>query len=108
MVQQLNIQMTQNIGFKTTNSIEQMAQQLNIQMAQKNGFLKEWDVIVPVPLHPLEQKRRGYNQSEKFADGLAKPLELRVANLLERRKFTETQTKKSRLERLENVDEVFG
>lgn len=53
------------------------------------------------------KKRRGYNQSEKFADGLSKSLSIRVQNLLERRKFTETQTKKTRLQRLENVDEVF-
>ena len=72
-----------------------------------SGFSSEWDVIVPVPLHPMKQKRRGYNQSEKFAEGLSKPLETTVSNLLERKKFTETQTKKSRLQRLENVDEVF-
>jgi ComF family protein len=72
------------------------------------GYLGEWDMIIPVPLHPLRQKRRGYNQSEKFALGLSKILEIKVINSLERIKFTETQTKKSRLERLQNVDEVFA
>ena len=72
-----------------------------------NGFLNEWDVIVPVPLHPMKQKRSGYNQSDKFGAGLSKPLEIKVSNLLERKKFTDTQTNKSRLQRLENVDEVF-
>ncbi|WP_317042009.1 ComF family protein [Algoriphagus alkaliphilus] len=86
---------------------EEMGRLYGLLLSQ-NGYLKEWDVIVPVPLHPMKQKRRGFNQSEKFALGLAKPLDLAVENLLERRKFTETQTKKSRLERLENVDEVFG
>lgn len=73
----------------------------------RNGYQNAWDVIVPVPLHPMKQKRRGYNQSEKFANGLSKSLGIKVANLLERKKFTETQTKKSRLQRLENVEEVF-
>lgn len=85
---------------------EEMGRLYGVLLAQ-HGFLAEWDVIVPVPLHPMKQKRRGYNQSEKFADGLSKPLEIKVSNLLERKKFTETQTKKSRLQRLENVDEVF-
>lgn len=73
----------------------------------QNGYQDEWDVIVPVPLHPTKQKRRGYNQSEKFGDGLSKSLEVKLENLLERKKFTDTQTKKSRLQRLDNVEEVF-
>lgn len=85
---------------------EEMGRLYGLLLAQ-HGYLGEWDVIVPVPLHLMKQKRRGYNQSEKFAIGLAKPLDLPVQNLLERKKFTETQTKKSRLERLDNVDEVF-
>jgi ComF family protein len=73
----------------------------------EHGYSKEWDRIVPVPLHPLKQKRRGYNQSEKFAAGLSLELGIPVSEWLERKKFTETQTKKTRLQRLENVDEVF-
>jgi len=72
------------------------------------GYRDEWDVIVPVPLHPVKQRRRGYNQSEKFADGLSTAIQIKKSNLLERRKFTDTQTKKSRLQRLDNVEEVFG
>lgn len=74
---------------------------------KEHGFLKTWDVIVPVPLHPLKQKRRGYNQSEKFASGLSSELGIPVREWLVRKKFTETQTKKSRLQRIKNVDEVF-
>ncbi len=74
---------------------------------KNTGYQNEWDLIVPVPLHPLKQKRRGYNQSEKFAKGLANVLQIKTEEYLERKKFTETQTKKSRLQRLENVDEVF-
>ncbi|WP_338224845.1 ComF family protein [Algoriphagus confluentis] len=72
------------------------------------GYQNVWDAVVPVPLHPLKLKRRGYNQSAEFAKGLAQILEIQVFNCLERRKFTETQTKKSRLQRMENVDEVFA
>ena len=85
---------------------EEMGRLYGITLAQ-NGYSEEWDIIIPVPLHPLKQKRRGYNQSEKFATGLAKSLHIPAKEMLERKKFTETQTKKSRLQRLENVDEVF-
>ena len=74
----------------------------------EHGYKGEWDAVVPVPLHPLKQRRRGFNQSEKFGRGLADTLEVRLVNLLERTKFTETQTKKSRIQRLDNVEEVFG
>jgi ComF family protein len=73
-----------------------------------SGFKSTWNQIVPVPLHLLKQQRRGYNQSEQFAIGLSKVLEIPVVIALERTKFTETQTKKSRLQRLNNVEEVFG
>lgn len=73
-----------------------------------HNFQKNWDQITPVPLHPLKQKRRGFNQSEQFANGLSESLGIPVISSLERRQFTETQTKKSRIERIENVSEVFG
>ncbi len=67
------------------------------------------DIIVPVPLHIDKLKARGYNQSNWIAKGLShsmkKPLD--NTNLL-RVKFTETQTKKTRIERWENVKSVFG
>jgi ComF family protein len=76
-------------------------------LLKEHGFQDSWDQIVPVPLHPAKQKRRGYNQSEQFALGLSEALKIPVRNDLERIHFTETQTKKSRLQRLDNVAEVF-
>ena len=73
-----------------------------------NGFGGAWDVLVAVPLHPLKKQRRGYNQSECFARGLSKVMGIPYRELLVRKKFTTTQTNKSRLERLENVEEVFA
>ncbi|MDP2162497.1 MAG: ComF family protein, partial [Flavobacterium sp.] len=63
--------------------------------------------IVPVPLHPHKLKKRGYNQSEVFAKGISEASGLPVYLNLQRNKFTETQTRKSRFERFENVDQVF-
>jgi ComF family protein len=69
----------------------------------------ELDCIIPVPLHPTKLKRRGYNQSANFAEGLSKTLNVPVLpNALTRLKETETQTNKSRFDRWENVKEVFA
>lgn len=70
-------------------------------------FGSPWDVVTPVPLHPLKFKSRGYNQSERFAKGLADVLEISVYTGLKRMKYTETQTNKSRWQRWENVETVF-
>ncbi|MFA6402455.1 MAG: ComF family protein [Salinivirgaceae bacterium] len=66
------------------------------------------DFIIPVPLHPKKEKKRGYNQSALIAQGLGEFLPGKVdKSILLRKTFTQTQTKKSRYERWENVEEVF-
>ena len=37
----------------------------------EKGFDKEWDIILPVPLHTSKLRQRGYNQSDYFAQGLS-------------------------------------
>lgn len=69
----------------------------------------ELDYIIPVPLHPKKLKRRGYNQSACFAEGLSKAMNVPVLpDGLKRLKDTETQTNKSRFDRWENVKDVFS
>lgn len=66
------------------------------------------EAIIPVPLHPKKERLRGYNQSAVFAQGLSESMGIPVLNkVLVRRSFTETQTKKRRMERFDNVGEVF-
>lgn len=65
-------------------------------------------LIVPVPLHPLKEHRRGYNQAARFARGLSETMGIRAGTrALERISFTETQTRKNREQRWENVRSVF-
>ena len=72
-------------------------------------IFKEADLIIPVPLHPRKLRKRGYNQSQCFAEGLSEVLNIPVENnCLLRKKYTGTQTKKSRFERWENVENIFG
>ena len=68
----------------------------------------EWDLVIPVPLHRSREKRRGYNQSNHFAQGLGAALDLPVAlDAVIRKKRSESQTHKSRQERWENVEGIF-
>ncbi len=73
----------------------------------ENGFGSEWDYIIPVPLHPHKLRRRGYNQSFCFAQGIGEVLGVEVVQGISRKVDTSTQTKKSRLQRWINVDNVF-
>lgn len=67
-----------------------------------------FELIIPVPLHPARKRKRGYNQSAKFAEGLSQKLGIPYSDdLMERKIKTETQTRKSKLSRWQNVNEVF-
>jgi ComF family protein len=71
-------------------------------------FFQTVQLIVPVPLHSKKLLQRGYNQSEQFAIGLGETMKIPVdPYAICRKKETETQTKKSRFRRWQNVAEVF-
>lgn len=68
----------------------------------------EADVIIPVPLHPQKLRKRGYNQSAYFAQGLARSMRKPVARqCLIRHRVTESQTTKNRYERYQNMEGAF-
>jgi len=74
----------------------------------KNNFLHNINLIVPVPLHPEKQKKRGYNQSESFAIGISKTTKIPCnIQVLVRAVASSTQTKKNRFERWQNVETIF-
>ena len=68
-----------------------------------------WDVIVPVPLHPLKQREREFNQAERLAGQLGAATGIPVdSRLLKRIEPTRTQTLLTREERARNVARAFG
>ncbi|MFD2999855.1 ComF family protein [Pontibacter toksunensis] len=91
------------------------AQELGEHLGQRYGSLlsdysypEQFDVVVPVPLHKYKLRRRGYNQSESFSRGLAEAMQLPHYNkALHRTIDTATQTRKNRLDRWQNVEQVF-
>ncbi|MBC7124867.1 MAG: ComF family protein [Bacteroidales bacterium] len=64
--------------------------------------------IIPVPLHPKRFKERGYNQAEAIARGLSEAMDVPVVtDVLLRNIYTQTQTKKTRMERMQNIAGAF-
>jgi len=75
---------------------------------QPTDWWQQIDMLVPVPLHPKKEQLRGYNQSEVIAQGMGAVLGIPVVgDLLLRAKYTESQTKKTRQERIENIHKAF-
>lgn len=74
----------------------------------KSDHFNTIDIIIPVPLHYKKLRKRGYNQSECFAEGLSEGMQKPIdTKSLIRAKESETQTKKSRYARWQNVENIF-
>lgn len=68
-----------------------------------------FDALVPIPIHPVRKRERGYNQAEKIALEAAPYLGLPVlTGVLRRIRSTESQTKLSRRERGGNLNGAFA
>lgn len=66
------------------------------------------DAVIPVPLHHKKEFIRGYNQSEMLAIGISNVLNKPMDNkTVQRTKHSTSQTKKSRFQRWDNVNEIF-
>lgn len=66
------------------------------------------DLIIPVPLHWSRRLKRGYNQAEAIAEGLASAMGVPVrTDLLVRKRKTATQTRLSLEEKATNVKGAF-
>ncbi len=72
------------------------------------GWFDDVNVLIPLPLNKKKLVMRGYNQSEILCRGLSLATGVPVEHVAVMRTiFTETQTKKSRIQRWRNVAEVF-
>jgi ComF family protein len=66
------------------------------------------DALIPLPLFPDKERRRGYNQAKVLCDGMAEVMHIPVLNnVVSRPQHTETQTKKGRIERWKNMEGKF-
>jgi ComF family protein len=65
--------------------------------------------IIPVPLHRVKERERGYNQAFELCRGLSVATRLECfPTLLKRSRYTESQTLMNAQERVENVSGAFA
>jgi ComF family protein len=96
------------IKYKDNQELGEMLGRMYGAELRENGFSDKFDLILPVPLHKKRLIIRGYNQSDCLAKGLAESLKIEWRdNVLKRGIETESQVAKSRLERYENMQDVF-
>lgn len=89
--------------------------QLGIEMGRLMGkqlydslFLKDVDVVIPVPLHHNKMRKRGFNQSLLLANGFSEITSIPIdVNTVYRAEDNATQTRKGRFDRFKNVDGIF-
>ena len=109
--------------FHKKGMAQQLIDQLKYHNRQRIGtYLGDWlgeeiissgrfasiDLIVPVPLHPDKEKKRGYNQVTTFAESLSRKIGApMVPDLLVKVSASVTQTHKNRVERALNKDNEF-
>jgi len=66
------------------------------------------DALIPLPLFPAREKRRGYNQATLLCEGISEVMKIPVLDkIITRPQHTETQTRKGRVERWKNMDGKF-
>jgi ComF family protein len=97
-----------NLKYKGMKELgAEIGKHFGIDLLQSDDFASV-DLICPVPLHPQKEKKRGYNQSWWIAYGIAEQMKKPLSdNNLKRVTATETQTKKTRFERWQNVEGIF-
>jgi len=84
----------------------QLGRLLGKYLVQSDRFNAE--ALVPLPLFEVKEKRRGYNQATVLCDGIAEIMKIPVLkNAVSRPQHTDTQTKKGRLERWQNMEGKF-
>lgn len=84
----------------------QLGRMMGDQLKKSGRFPVE--ALVPLPLFPAKEKRRGYNQATVLCEGIRESMNVPVlSNIVTRPAHTETQTKKGRIERWKNMEGKF-
>ena len=80
---------------------------MGLALKQTNRF-STIDALIPLPLFPSKEKKRGYNQAAVLCYGISeiigKPV---LENVVIRTTHTETQTRKNRVARWQNMEGRF-
>lgn len=82
---------------------------LLVEAARAELASGRWDAIVPVPLHPVKEREREFNQAARLARHLSHATGIPVRDRwLRRVRPTQTQTRLTRAERAANMRQAFA
>jgi len=97
------------LKYKGNRDLGRYLGRLMVQALASSNRFQSIDMVVPLPLHASKEKKRGYNQAAILCEGLTETWKRPVQkDLVYRLKATESQTKKNRLERWQNVEHLFA
>ncbi|WP_309382373.1 ComF family protein [Cerasicoccus frondis] len=92
------------------NNGRHLAPDLTPILQRNPRFLEflQGSVLVPIPLHAVRERERGYNQSLLISQQLSQASGCPTVEMLQRVKFTETQTRLDRSQRQANLRNAFA
>ena len=97
-----------NLKYRGHQEIGTLIGQWYVEDLKNIPILKTADCIIPVPLHPKKFRERGFNQVAHFGEAIAKGLDLEYNDqLLIRKLYSKTQSKKNLLGRTEGIESLF-
>lgn len=80
---------------------------MGYQLAESDSF-SSVDALIPLPLFPSRERKRGYNQAAVLCNGMARIIKKPVLKeVIIRPQPTESQTNKNRVERWQNMEGRF-
>ncbi|MBK8055271.1 MAG: ComF family protein [Saprospiraceae bacterium] len=100
--------MLHKLKYKKRKEIGEILGEIAGQKLMSSPLFQKPDLIIPIPIHYLKEKKRGYNQSSIFGKAVGRVLGVECReDIIIKSKWSESQTGKSRTQRVDNVEEVF-
>lgn len=100
---------TQAIKYHGRSDVGQAFGRMLGERLRSSSLFADVDVVIPIPLHWTRQWKRGYNQAEVIASGVADAMSIPLrSDILRRHKRTKTQTRLGIGEKARNVKGAFS
>lgn len=101
--------MLHKLKYKGRREIGEIMGKIGATSYLQSKMFDKPDIIIPVPVHIKKVKRRGYNQSTIFGKSLSLSMDVPFSDdVIVKTLESESQTGKSRTDRVKNVEEVFS
>ena len=100
-------QLVHEIKYRGNKELGRQLGQFMGEAIKLSGRIKP-EMLVPLPLYASKERTKGYNQAALLCQGIADRLGVpMLERAVIRTEYTDSQTKKGRMERWENVDGKF-